>query len=151
MRARGFAGSGEAHLRAVGVRHRVYVLGMVLPAIRSELTTTVTGGLAEASSRVSAVLANFGARRYGSEGGWSVYSIGSRARFRALGLFGPGAHRRLPIKARTRFDVDRDVVVVVRIDLENDEGPYLTRLPAVEVAYRRAFSRIEDAVRGALS
>jgi hypothetical protein len=79
-----------------------------------------------------------------------VYAIGSRAKLRVWGLWGPRSYRRLPLKVRMRVLGDEGRAAFLHLQLLNDEGPYLFRLPALEPAYRRAYREIVDRLQLAL-
>lgn len=79
-----------------------------------------------------------------------MYAIGSRAKLRVWGLWGPRSYRRLPLKVRMRVLGDEGRAAFLHLQLLNDEGPYLFRLPALEPAYRRAYREIVDRLQLAL-
>lgn len=124
----------------------------MLPAIDRDVIIETALGVDQAQVKVAAVLNNrFKARALDTDGPWSVSSIGSRAMFRAFGLLGPSAHRRLPLLVRVRADSNEDLTSSVRVVLTNDEGYYAVRLPAVVTAYQRAYDEIMDDLRAALA
>jgi hypothetical protein len=123
----------------------------LLPDITCEWTMDASGSSDQiAESLAACLIAGVGARPEPVEGDWKVYEIGSRAGFRTWGLLGRKGYRRLPIRVRTRQFSTDDGSTRVQVELRNDEGPYVTRLPSVHVAYQRAFTEIRHAILGAL-
>lgn len=117
----------------------------MLPAIEEEASIPLASGAGDAEAVAASVLvSSFRARPLAREGEWSVYGIGSRAKLRVWGLWNPKGYRRLPLKVRMRVLSDEGRAAVLHLQLLNDEGPYLFRLPALEPAYRRAYREIVE-------
>lgn len=122
----------------------------MLPAIEKEVRIPVASGVLDAEALAASVLvSSFHARPRGREE-WVVYSVGSRAMLRIFGLWGPRAYRRLPLKVRMRVSSSEGLRAVLHVQLLNDEGPYLVRLPTVELAYQRAYREIVERLESAL-
>lgn len=115
----------------------------MLPAIEGEVKIPIKPGSQDAEElAATALVRGFRARPLPREGDWSVYAIGSRVLLRIWGLWGQRAYRRLPLKVRMRVLNGEDAATILLVQLLNDEGQYLVRLPMVEVAYRRYYREI---------
>ncbi len=78
-----------------------------------------------------------------------VASFGSRWQLRLWGVLLGGTRQRLPLKMHARLHGDGQATVV-DVALHSDEGWYLNRIAALEVAYREEFADLLEELSNAL-
>jgi hypothetical protein len=113
---------------------------MSIQPVRREATLLV-GDDDEPFDVVSRALRPFNSRQILDSAGAHEWEVGSRASFRVWGLWGWNVDKRLPFVVSAALQPGASGQILT-LRLASAEGPYLTRLSAVDRAYARLFESL---------